>query len=352
MVMAMSTLNSWAEEKRSVYLYQIMATKETDPQRKQLFLSLAKAAEEQAGFWEKALQTVEQKLPSSYRPDLRTRLVGLLIQSLGVQHLRNVLPAMKIRGMSVYNQFEGISDQLSHTAVHEQKHSGVKSGNNMRAAVFGINDGLLSNVSLILGMAGASASASVVTTAGIAGLLAGAFSMAAGEYISVRSQRELFEYQIGLEAKELQLYPEEEANELAVIYQARGLPASEAKKWASLLIAQPDKALETLAREELGLNPNELASPWGAAGASFISFCLGATIPLLPYLFGNYRWNLWVTIGLTSVCLFTIGATLSLFTNRSASYSGMRMLCIGLLAGFITYGIGHGIGHVLGGLNG
>lgn len=343
-----SPLNSWLEEKRSVYLYQIMAAKEQDTQRKELFLSLARAAEEQAGVWEKTLLTAEQNLPNSYHPDLRTRLVGFLIQSLGVQRLRSVLPAMKIRGMSVYNQFEGISEQLSHTAAHEQKHRGVKSGNNLRAAVFGINDGLLSNVSLILGMAGASASASVVTIAGIAGLLAGAFSMAAGEYISVRSQRELFEYQIGLEAKELQLYPEEEANELAVIYQARGLPVGEAKKWASLLIAQPDKALETLAREELGLNPSELASPWAAAGASFVSFCLGATIPLLPYLFGNYRWNLWVTIGLTGVCLFTIGAILSLFTNRSASYSGMRMLCIGLLAGLITYGIGH----VLGGLNG
>jgi VIT1/CCC1 family predicted Fe2+/Mn2+ transporter len=175
-------------------------------------------------------------------------------------------------------------------------------------------------------------------------LLAGAFSMGSGEYISVRSQREMLEYQLALEKHELDTYPEEEAAELALIYTARGLPKDEAKKVADLLIQNPDKALDTLAREELGINPDDLVSPWGAAISSFVSFTLGALIPLLPFLFSHSHYNLFISIGLTAASLFVIGASLSLFTQRNPWWSGIRTLLIGIAAGSITYVTGAWLG--------
>lgn len=177
--------------------------------------------------------------------------------------------------------------------------------------------------------------------------LAGAFSMAAGEYVSMRSQREMYEYQIGLEREELQHYPEEEAEELALIYAARGHPREEAVRMAKNLTADPEKALATLAREELGLNPEELGSPWGAALFSFFSFAAGAAIPLAPFVFAAGPASLVTAIALTGVALFSVGAMLSLFTGRGAVYSGMRMLGIGAAAGGFTYLIGTLLGVTL-----
>ena len=153
--------------------------------------------------------------------------------------------------------------------------------------MFGVNDGLVSNAALIYGVAGASPEPSVIVLTGVAGLLAGAFSMAAGEYVSVRSQREMFEYQIGLERDELEKYPDEEAAELALIYAAKGMDPDEARRLADTLMQDPERALDTLAREELGLNPDELGSPWVAAISSFAAFTAGAALPLLPFLFGH-----------------------------------------------------------------
>ncbi|UCE32321.1 MAG: VIT1/CCC1 transporter family protein, partial [Burkholderiales bacterium] len=217
-------------------------------------------------------------------------------------------------------------------------------GGNLRAAVFGINDGLVSNASLIMGMAGAAADSRTLLLAGVAGLLAGAFSMAAGEYVSVRSQREVFEYQIALERAELEEYPEAEAEELAIIYQAKGLARDEARRIAGTLIADPERALDTLAREELGLNPDELGSPWGAAIASFVAFGAGALIPLLPFLVLDARLAFGWTVTLTALALFSVGAVLSLYTGRGAVVSGIRMLAIGAAAGLATYGIGALVG--------
>jgi VIT1/CCC1 family predicted Fe2+/Mn2+ transporter len=206
----------------------------------------------------------------------------------------------------------------------------------------------VSNASLILGIAGASTDARVVLLAGVAGMCAGAFAMAAGEYVSVRSQRELFEYQIGLEREELAQYPEAEAQELALIYTAKGLPAKEASRLATQLIADPEHALDTLAREELGLNPDELGSPWGAAVSSFLSFAGGALLPLLPFMLAPGSRALPIAIGITAMSLFGVGALLSLFTGRNALQSGARMLALGALAGAITYGIGLLAGVTLG----
>jgi VIT1/CCC1 family predicted Fe2+/Mn2+ transporter len=229
-----------------------------------------------------------------------------------------------------------------------QRHRNAGSGNLLRAAVFGVNDGLVSNASLIYGVAGASPEPSVIVLTGVAGMLAGAFSMAAGEYVSVRSQREMFEYQIGLEREELDEYPEEEAAELALIYEAKGVSKDEARRMAEALIQDPERALDTLAREELGLNPEDLGSPLGAAGSSFLSFIAGAVLPLLPFLFLSGSPALELSIAVTALGLFGVGAALSLFTGRQAIVSGLRMLLIGGTAGLATYFIGKLMGVTLG----
>lgn len=343
----MHFLENWYEEKRSVYLYNIIAKKESSKTRKALFRELADMANKQAAIWESELKKSGRAAPKKFNPDLRTRLVGKLIQYFGAKSLRFILSAMKVRGMSVYLNIDPNYPFSTTAAHHEHRHKGISSAGNMRAAVFGVNDGLLSNVSLLLGIAGATADQHFILLSGIAGMLAGACSMAAGEYVSVRSQREFYEYQIELERQELIQYPEEEASELAVIYHARGLPKNEAVKLSKLIISNPEKALDTLAREELGLNPAELSSPTGAAISSFIAFAIGALIPLMPFLFGVYHWNLLISVILAGTSLFTIGALLSLFTNRSALLSGLRMLVIGAAAGGFTYLIGNLVGGVI-----
>jgi VIT1/CCC1 family predicted Fe2+/Mn2+ transporter len=262
--------------------------------------------------------------------------------------MRTALAAMKVRGMSVYTKSEPGHPAPDASGMLERRHRGLSGGGNLRAAVFGVNDGLVSNASLILGVAGAAPEPKLIALSGVAGLLAGAFSMAAGEYVSVRSQREMYEYQIALEREELAAYPQEEAEELALIYRARGLPDTDAQRLAQAMIADPVRGLDTLAREELGLNPAELGSPWAAALFSFVSFASGAAIPLLPFLLLHGAPALYASIGLTAVALFAVGGLLSLFTGRSAWRGGARMLAIGAAAGAATYGIGALLGVSLG----
>lgn len=340
----MHLLENWYEEKRSAYLYSIIAKDEPIKARKKLFLDLEELASKQAVIWENELKNSGYSAPKEFRPNLRTKLVAKLIHIFGARRLRFILSAMKVRGMSIYLNADPNYPFTIPAAHHEHRHRGLSSAQNLRAAVFGINDGLISNMSLLLGIAGATTDQKFIILTGIAGLLAGAFSMAAGEYVSVRSQREFYEYQIELERSELDQYPNEEAAELSVIYQARGLPREEAQKLAKIIISNPDKALDTLAKEELGLDPADLSSPWGAAISSFIAFSVGALIPVIPFLFGIHSWNLFVSMGLTAITLFSIGAILSLFTDRSGFLSGLRMLLIGAGAGGLTYLIGKIIG--------
>ena len=325
--------DSWHEEKRSAYLYRIMAQYEQNSFHQKLFENLALSAEKQAGLWENIMR--KKKIPYSltYHPDLRTRLVANLVKHVGTKNIHFILSAMKIRGMSVFTQIHS-----------EHRHTSLSSASNLRAAVFGINDGLVSNMSLILGVAGAQANYHFIVLTGVAGLLAGACSMAAGEYISVRSQREMFEYQISIEKKELAEYPEEEAEELSLIYQARGVPLEEANTLATLMIRNPETGLNTLAREELGINPSDLVSPIGAMLSSFFAFSIGASMPLLPFLLNESPWNLLASIITTSIVLFTTGAILGFFTNRNPLLLGLRMLLVGTIAGSITYIIGNFIG--------
>lgn len=340
----MSYLENWKEEKRSAFLYRQVAAKEKGTSRETLFLKLADEADHQAKTWAAKMASGQEQLPESYEPDLRVRLVSALVNVLGPRAVKGALAALKVRGLSVYD-FRA-PGHVSPTTVDDigLRHKGTKSGGNLRAAVFGINDGLVSNAGLIMGVAGATSDPHFVLLSGIAGLLAGAFSMAAGEFLSVRSQREMYEYQIGLEREELAEYPQQEAEELALIYAAKGLSEKEAKALADKLIGDPEKALDALSREELGLDPESLGSPWGAAFFSFSAFAVGAVIPLLPFLISAGAAALYRSIGLTAACLFGVGALLTLFTGRNAFLGGLRMLAIGAAAGGITYGIGRLLG--------
>lgn len=341
----MSALDSWYEEKQSAWLYRVVIEVESDVVKKKMFSDLAAAAEDQSLVWEKQIVQAGWTVPE-FEPATRARIVAFLLRNMGPRALKPVLAAMKVRGVSVYSAPPLAHGHVMPTSVSEVggRHMGVASGSNLRAAVFGINDGLVSNTSLIMGMAGAIADAKVVMLTGIAGLLAGAFSMAAGEFVSVRSQRELYEYQIALERDELLEYPDEEAEELALIYNARGMPMDQARQMAHELIRDPEHALNTLAREELGMNPDDLGSPWGAALSSFSAFAVGGVLPLLPFLFAAGTHAVAVSALLAGVSLFIVGASLSLFTGRSAWWSGLRMLLIGGGAGLVTYLVGMMLG--------
>jgi VIT1/CCC1 family predicted Fe2+/Mn2+ transporter len=346
----MNPLASWTEEQRSAYLYRACAEAEAGTRQGEMFERLAGEAEAQAAIWRAQITARGHPPPPPYAPDARTRLVARMVRTAGPRRLRPVLAAMKVRGMAIYS---GTSPDPGHGAplagaTTEQRHRALRGGGNLRAAVFGVNDGLVSNASLILGIAGAQPDPRVVLIAGVAGLAAGAFSMAAGEYVSVRSQRELYEHQIALERDELAQYPEAEAEELALIYTAKGLPRRDASRLARKIVADPDHALDTLAREELGLDPSALGSPWGAAAASFAAFAAGAVVPLAPYLIGSGTHALPSSLGLSAVALFGIGMLLSLFTGRPAWLSGLRMLAIGALAGGVTFALGRALGVAVG----
>ncbi len=214
----------------------------------------------------------------------------------------------------------------------------------LRAVVFGASDGLVSNLSLVMGIAGATPDTRFILLSGIAGLLAGAASMAAGEYISVQSQREVLQRQIALERAELEAIPEEEKAELVAIYVSKGIPEVDARHIADTVFEDPETALETMVREELGLDPKQLGSPWSAAGGSFMAFCLGAIVPVIPYLFGGGTAVFVTSFVLSLAALFVVGSLVSLLTGRSLLFSGFRQVGIGAAAAAITYLVGHAIG--------
>jgi len=338
--------NGYYTEKLAAWLYRIIAEEEVDPAKRRLFLQLAERAEAQAILWVKQLEAKGHAAPRRFKPNRRARLVAHLVRLLGPKPMRGILASMKIRGLSVYLYGFSTRGHPLPTSVEQigLRHKSI-AGGNLRAAVFGINDGLVSNTSLVMGIAGAGHDIGFLILSGAAGLLAGALSMAAGEYASMRSQRELYEYQIDLERAELALYPDEEAEELALVYAARGMALAEARRLTRGMMRNADHALEVLAREELGLNPDDLGSPWGAAFFSFLAFTAGAAIPLLPLLWAADRPTaIGLSASLAGASLFAVGAALSLFTGKSAFYGGLRMLAIGAGAGLATHAIGHALG--------
>ncbi len=234
-------------------------------------------------------------------------------------------------------------------ARFEKRHHSV-GGNALRAAVLGGNDGLISNFSLVMGVAGASSGQKEVLLTGLAGLLAGALSMALGEWISVKSSQELSENQMALEAEELEVNPEGEQRELALIYISKGIPEDQAKEMAAGIMKDKKEAHKVLVREELGIHEEDLkGSAIEAALTSFVLFSAGAVIPVIPFFFTGGLKAIFISAGLSGVGLFGIGAAITLFTGKSTWYSGFRQVLFGLLAAAITFGIGRIIGVSIGG---
>jgi VIT1/CCC1 family predicted Fe2+/Mn2+ transporter len=344
--MATGPAESWYHEKESAWLYRVVAAAEPDRVKRDLFVKLAAAAEDQAARW----LATRPELSPVFIPALRARIVARLVRKLGPRRLRGVLAAMKLRGLSVYSGPQSPATHAIPTSLSEigERHSSV-GGGNLRAGVFGASDGLVSNAALVMGVAASGADLHAVQIAGAAGLLAGALSMAAGEYVSVRSQREFYEYQMGLERDELAEYPDAEAEELALIYNARGMEMDEARRMSAALLSRPEQALDVLAREELGLNPDDLGSPFAAAGSSFLAFAFGATIPLVPFFVGAIgSAAIYASAGVTALMLFAVGIALSLFTGRGALRGGLRMVLIGGGAGFAAWAVGKLLGASIG----
>jgi vacuolar iron transporter family protein len=225
----------------------------------------------------------------------------------------------------------------------DHHHRNVQGGS-ARAAVFGVSDGLVTNVALILGIAGAHPSGGVVRLAGVAGLVAGAFSMAAGEYVSMRAQTELFERELALESHEIRTRPEGERRELVRIYESRGVEPEVAGHLASEMMRTPELALETHAREELGINPRALGSPVKAAVSSFGTFALGALVPLIPWLVTRGTAAVVASVVAAGVAALAVGAALAAFTRRPWWWSSLRQLAISAVAAAVTYGVGTAVG--------
>jgi vacuolar iron transporter family protein len=359
------------DERNSAALYRAIADVEPNPQLKSVYRRLGETEERHSYFWEAKLRAAGQPIPH-FRLNWRTRTLIFLARRFGPafvlpniepleqidSHKYDLQPEARAGGLPQQEQsharlLRAITDntrgaQLGlegrQIAQLEGRHRAI-GGNALRAAVLGANDGLLSNFSLVMGVAGASLSGKSVLITGVAGLIAGACSMALGEWLSVQSARELYERQMRVEQQEVIEVPEEEAEELALIYQAKGLPEDEAKSLAQRIIKDETAALDTLAREELGINPEDLGgSPWAAAGASFGLFTVGAIIPVAPFFFLSGNAGVAVSAALSALALFGIGAGITLLTGRDALYSGLRQVFFGLLAAAITFGLGRAIG--------
>jgi vacuolar iron transporter family protein len=341
----------WADELDGAAMYRALA-EHTDGEQREIFLELAKAEERHAAHWAAKLVELGEPAPrpERHRRGLRVRLVAWLARRFGA---RAVLPIVERAELADAGHYDGVPEATVAMATDERIHarvlagltpSAARAGGIMRAAIFGVNDGLVSNLALVMGVTGGTADRRLILLAGVAGLLAGAFSMGAGEYISVTSQRELFERELALEAEEIEAMPEEEANELALIYRAKGVSREEAEAMAARIMRDRTTALDTMAREELGLNPDELGSPWGVAASSFVSFAAGAAVPVLPWLVASGVAAFAASVALSVLALFLVGAGISLLTGRSLIQSGARQLLVGGLAAAATFGIGRLIG--------
>jgi vacuolar iron transporter family protein len=359
-------------ERDAVLLYEALAAIEIDPQRAGAFNRIATNERRHAEIWASKLRDAGVEVPPApSRPRPRVRIIVLLARIFGTKAVSDLVTALEgdeeeiYGGQSATPEIEAIAaDEREHAeiwrklkdptyhpdrdiAAREKWHRSGRSGT-LRAVIFGVSDGLVSNLALVMGVAGASGQATTpshfILLAGIAGLLAGAFSMAAGEYISMQSQRELFERQIELERAEMAAMPEEEEAEMAALYRAKGFNADEAKAIAHRLFEDPERALDQLIREELGLDPDELGSPFGAAFGSFVAFALGAFVPVVPYLIGSGVGAFVAAIGLSLVALFAVGGGVSLLTGRGVLFSGARQVAIGAAAAIVTFVVGTAIG--------
>lgn len=354
------------DEERAAALYESLAEAEKDRERAEVFRELAAIERRHAATWREKLEGAGEDL-RPVQPGLKERLLLFLARRLGTAEVLPILEATEKGADNAYADqadakalgmdreekvharvFEAMGQGGADTVAGAEKWHRGSRGGTLRAAVFGMNDGLVSNFSLIMGVAGAEPERSVLLLTGMAGMLAGAFSMAAGEYVSVRSQRELYEHEIEKEREELKASPEEEARELALIYRAKGLPREEAERLGLAIVQNPQSALDTLAREELGLDPGDLGSPWGAAGSSFAAFVAGALVPLCPFFFLAGRPGLFLSSVLSGMALLAVGALLAVFSGRSSWRGALRMLLIGGGVAAVTNGVGRLVGASLG----
>lgn len=359
-------LTNWLEERNAIVLYQALSKAEKDPKISEIYLRISEVEVRHAALWEELLKKEGENVPQ-FNPGWRTRIYVWMVQRFGPASVLNNIQKMESNGSESYaNQpeaFDLVGEERSHAILISQISSGISGGvpggtlaklegrhrtsggNALRAAVLGANDGLVSNLSLVMGVAGAALSNRSILITGFAGLLAGACSMALGEWLSVQSSRELFSHQIGIEKEEVEQNPEEESEELALIYEARGLDKEEAQRLASKIMENKEQALDTLAREELGIDPEELGgSAWEAALTSFFLFALGAIIPVIPYMFLTGMTAVIVSISFSVVGLFILGAIITVFTGKPLVFSGFRMVIFGLIAAAVTFGIGRLIG--------
>ena len=354
-------------------LYGALAGAEPDPNLAAVYRKLAAVESAHAQFWRGQLDRQGAASSAVLAPSFRARAMSWLARRFGPSFVLPAIAAAEARDVDAYDHQPeadagGLpTDERSHArviqaaestgrglvgpdiATLEGRHRGG-GANALRAAVLGANDGLVSNLSLVMGVAGAATSGRAILLTGIAGLVAGSCSMAMGEWLSVNSARELNQRQIATEAAELEQSPEQEKEELVLIYQAKGLPEPQARALADRLLGDKATALDTLVREELGIDPQSLGgSAWAAAAASFCLFAFGAVFPVAPYLILAGWPAVGASLALSGVVLAAIGAGTSLFTGRGLAFSAARQVLIGYAAAAITFSIGRMVGASLGG---
>ncbi len=354
------------DERNAAYLYDALAGIEKNPKIAAVYRRLAETERGHAEIWAERIRAAGGVIPD-FRPSWRTMVVVWLAHHFGIHAVLPTLSSVEDGASSGYGRFpdsrEMVKTEQSHAIIlrhisqtggggmeggilarFEGRHRAA-GGNALRAAVLGASDGLVSNFNLVMGVAGAQLSGGSILLTGFAGLLAGSISMALGEWISVQSSRELYEKQIQTEKEEIDSTPEEETEELSLIYQARGLEEDEARRLAARIMSNPATALDTLAREELGINPEELGgSAWEAALTSFLLFAVGAVIPVIPYLFLDGSYAIIASTAVSGLGLFGIGAAITLFTGRSVWSSGLRQVLFGFAAAAVTFTIGRILG--------
>lgn len=366
-------IENWQNEIDSVSLYNTLSECEKNLDLSKIYGRLADVEAKHAHFWEEKIKEAGAKVPAR-NPSFRSRLLSFLVKKFGPGFVLPAVTTLEKAGRNAYdNQADARHthlprDEHSHArllnAISQNVQQGVEGGtlarlegrhrsiggNALRAAVLGANDGLVSNLSLIMGVAGAALDNHVIILTGLAGLLAGSASMAMGEWLSVQSSRELYQKQIRIEEIELRESPKEEEEELALIYEAKGIPKEEAKALAASIIRDEKNALKNLVREELGIDMENLGgSAWEAAGMSFLLFTLGAVIPLAPFIVWQGSQAVLASVTVSAIALFLVGALITLLTGRSVLFSGMRQLLIGLSAAALTYGIGKWMGVTISG---
>jgi VIT1/CCC1 family predicted Fe2+/Mn2+ transporter len=355
-------LQNLVDERDGAALYEGLARHEKDKERARSFLEIAEAERRHAEVWRRKLEKEGVEIPPD-RPSSRVRALIWLARRLGSAAVFPMVLEAEAGDADKYDAQGGeavaiADEERQHRrtlvgmsqgqptdareliAMRERWHRSSSAAGSIRAAIFGMNDGLVSNLSLILGVAGAGVEPRTVVVTGFAGLLAGAFSMAAGEYTSVASQRDLLTRQVEMERREIAEAPEEEAAELALIFKQKGLSTEQASRTAAELLKNPESAADTLVREELGLDPTDLGSPMGAAVSSFAMFSVGALVPLVPFLLASGSVAVGWSAALAFLVLAGVGGLVGFLSGTSVLRSALRMAGLAALAAGVTYGVG------------